>query len=109
MIDMETYKADFTIEKIEDPVNGITLSTAHSSKGREWEFVAIYLPSFSYPLEVEYVATKNNPMYEEERRLLFVAITRAKENLLLGGDFNSSIYKEVKRAEEEAEKKMSKK
>ncbi len=107
MIDMETYKSDYTIEKIEDPVNGITLTTAHSSKGREWEFVAIYLPSFSYPPEIEYVATKNNPQYEEERRLLFVAITRAKENLLLGGDFNSSIYKEVKKAQEEAELKMS--
>lgn len=109
MIDMETYKADFTIEKIEDPVNGITLTTAHSSKGREWEFVAIYLPSFSYPLDVEYVATKNNPTFEEERRLLFVAITRAKENLMLGGDSSSSIYKEVRDAQLRAEAKMKQK
>lgn len=108
MLDMETYKAEYTIEKIEQPVNGITLTTAHSSKGREWEFVAIYLPSFSYPLDIEYMATKNNPQFEEERRLLFVAITRAKESLLLGGDVDSSIFKEVRDAQKVAEKKLKK-
>ena len=109
MLDMETYKAEYTIEKIEQPVNGITLTTAHSSKGREWEFVAVYLPSFSYPLDIEYIATKNNPQFEEERRLLFVAITRAKESLLLGGDVDSSIFKEVRDAQKTAEAKLKKK
>lgn len=98
MIDMETYKADYTIEKLEEPVNAITLTTAHSSKGREWTFVGIYLSSFSYPSETDYPQVKNNPGFEEERRLLFVAITRAKEFLVLGGDCHSTCYQEVAHA-----------
>lgn len=98
LIDMETYKADYTIEKLEEPVNAITLTTAHSSKGREWNVVGIYLDSFNYPSEFDYNQVKNNPIFEEERRLLFVAITRAKEQLLLGGDSYKTSYKEVARA-----------
>lgn len=95
MIDMETYQADYAIEKIESPVNAITLTTAHSSKGREWPFVGIYLDSFSYPSNVDYNQVKNNANFEEERRLLFVSVTRAKDFLFLGGDCNTSCYKEV--------------
>ena len=98
MIDMETYKADYTIEKLDTPVNAITLTTAHSSKGREWTFVGIYLSSFNYPNTYDYPQVMNNPIYEEERRLLFVAITRAKEFLVLGGDSYDSYYQEVARA-----------
>lgn len=98
LIDMETYKADYTIEKLEEPVNAITLTTAHSSKGREWNVVGIYLDSFSYPTQLDYNQVKNNPIFEEERRLLFVAITRAKEQLFLGGDSYKSSYQEIARA-----------
>lgn len=106
MIDMETYKAEYSIEKLENPVNAITLTTAHSSKGREWTFVAIYVPSFSYPTTLDYLAVKNNPTYEEERRLLFVAITRAKSMLLIGGDSCSSAYKEIYESWKRAESKL---
>lgn len=98
LIDMDIYKADYTIEKLEEPVNAITLTTAHSSKGREWTFVGIYLNSFSYPLSIEYNQVKNLHQYEEERRLLFVAITRAKEQLFLCGDAYKSSYQEVAKA-----------
>jgi DNA helicase-2/ATP-dependent DNA helicase PcrA len=59
----------------------LILSTIHSAKGLEWHTVFIifltdgYLPS-AYSLDSE-------ENVEEERRLLYVAATRAKENLYL--------------------------
>ena len=59
----------------------IVLSTIHSSKGLEWHTVFViylidgYLPS-SYAIHSE-------EEIEEERRLLYVASTRAKQNLYL--------------------------
>ena len=59
----------------------LTLSTIHSAKGLEWHTVFIlfvaegYLPSYQSMNSAEGV--------EEERRLLYVAMTRAKENLFL--------------------------
>lgn len=57
---------------------GITVTTIHSAKGREWD--VIYLPAFedgTCPL-----LTKSSDM-EEERRLVFVAITRARHRLVI--------------------------
>lgn len=59
----------------------LVLSTIHSAKGLEWHTVFIislvdgYLPSFQ---------SLNTPAsIEEERRLLYVAMTRARQNLFL--------------------------
>lgn len=94
--DMKTFEADYYIEKVEDKVNAVTLTTAHSSKGREWPNVYVYLNKFKYPKHYNLFAPeKNTFMVEEERRLLFVAVTRAKEKLTLLGDKNSEIYMEV--------------
>ena len=84
------------MEKIEDRVNAVTLTTAHSSKGREWKKVYVYLNRFKYPKTYNiWVPEKNTFAVEEERRLLFVAVTRAKESLTILGDKYSEIYKEV--------------
>jgi len=59
----------------------LILSTVHSSKGQEWD--AIYVLNFSdgnFPSEF---ATGKPEMIDEERRLLYVAMTRAKNNLSL--------------------------
>jgi len=59
----------------------ITLSTVHSAKGLEWHTVFVlgladgHFPS-GYALDSE-------DSIEEERRLLYVAITRAERNLYL--------------------------
>lgn len=59
----------------------LTLSTVHSSKGLEWHTVFVislidgYLPSSRSLDKIEDI--------EEERRLFYVACTRAKENLFL--------------------------
>jgi DNA helicase-2/ATP-dependent DNA helicase PcrA len=59
----------------------LTLSTVHSAKGLEWPFVyIIWLMEGRFPQARAYV---NPQAVEEERRLLYVASTRAKERLVL--------------------------
>ena len=61
--------------------NIITLMTLHSSKGLEFDTVFIPgIESNLFPLERE---TLNSTNIEEERRLFYVGITRAKKNLYL--------------------------
>lgn len=91
---LEPYKADYYIEKSADMYEAVTLSTAHSSKGREFDKVYVYLDKFKYPSTLDSVSAQT-PEVEEERRLLFVACTRAKKDLTVYGDKINGIYKEV--------------
>lgn len=57
---------------------GVTVTTCHSAKGREWRVV--FLPAF----EQEMIpGTRKSMDIEEERRLAYVAMTRAKEELVI--------------------------
>ncbi|UTA78416.1 ATP-dependent helicase [Halomonas sp. XH26] len=78
---------DAFIELLERPVEnqagGVLISTVHGAKGLEWPLVAVVgvneedFPHYS----------RDNPLnderLEEERRLFYVAITRAQEQLLV--------------------------
>lgn len=57
----------------------LILSTVHSAKGQEWESVFVLnVSDGNFPSEF---ATGKPEMIEEERRLLYVAMTRAKQSL----------------------------
>jgi len=57
----------------------LVLSTVHSAKGQEWDRVYIlHVADGAFPSEF---ATGKPEMVEEERRLLYVAMTRAKHEL----------------------------
>jgi len=59
----------------------LVLSTVHSAKGQEWEAVYVLnVADGNFPSEF---ATGKPEMIEEERRLLYVAMTRAKQSLSL--------------------------
>jgi DNA helicase-2/ATP-dependent DNA helicase PcrA len=59
----------------------LVLSTVHSAKGQEWEAVHVLnVTDGSFPSEF---ATGRPELIEEERRLLYVAMTRAKQELHL--------------------------
>ena len=59
----------------------ITLSTVHSAKGLEWHTVfVVQLNMGRFPA---YPSLQDADQYEEERRLFYVAVTRAKSNLFL--------------------------
>ena len=75
---------DITSDESENPLldeDYLILSTIHSAKGREWKVVYIlnvadgWIPSD--------MATEDEEQIEEERRLLYVAMTRAKDHLHL--------------------------
>jgi len=88
--DMATFVSELLIDppqmsQVDAEAGGesdvLTLSTIHSAKGLEWKVVFIlslvdgYLPSFQ--------AMGDMRQLEEERRLLYVAMTRASEQLYL--------------------------
>jgi DNA helicase II / ATP-dependent DNA helicase PcrA len=59
----------------------LILSTIHSAKGMEWDTVYVLnVVDGSFPSEF---ATGKAELIEEERRLLYVAMTRARNDLLL--------------------------
>ncbi|XP_048325461.2 ATP-dependent DNA helicase SRS2-like protein At4g25120 [Ziziphus jujuba] len=66
--------------------NSVTLTTIHQSKGLEWDIVFIVKANDSeIPLLHEFnsVAKVNGTSVEEERRLFYVAMTRARRNLFI--------------------------
>ena len=74
----------------------IILSTVHQAKGLEWEVVFLmHLTSDSFPHSL--CTTKDE--IEEERRLFYVAITRAKKYLILTYPMSIFKYNELKSTE----------
>ncbi|MFW7413693.1 ATP-dependent helicase [Demequina sp. SO4-18] len=61
-------------------VEGVTLTTMHAAKGLEWD--AVFIIGCSEGLMPISLAEAPQAI-EEERRLLYVAVTRAREHLLL--------------------------
>ncbi len=82
--DLDLLVADLSLEdpaKEEDTRDSITLSTIHSAKGLEWSAVIILdLVEERFPSRHAMLRPED---YEEERRLMYVACTRAKEFLEL--------------------------
>ena len=80
-IETPSKTLDATSQANEDDEEMLTLSTIHSAKGLEWDTVIVisvnegHLPSSR--------SIEKTDELEEERRLLYVACTRAKETLML--------------------------
>ena len=66
-----------------DPQDQVTLSSIHQAKGLEWQAVfLIWLVQGQFP-NGRVLDTDDHRLLEEERRLFYVALTRAKDELYL--------------------------
>jgi DNA helicase-2/ATP-dependent DNA helicase PcrA len=85
---LEGYKLDpnENIDDTDEPI--ITLITVHSAKGTEADVCfIIHLQDGSFPHSR---ADENEEQIEEERRILYVAMTRARKRLYLSQIYDSS-------------------
>ena len=85
--DLEQFVADLSLETPEDDADEfdeagrVVLSTIHSSTGLEWDAVILLdLVEDRFPSRHALVRPED---FEEERRLMYVACTRAREDLEL--------------------------
>ncbi len=75
----------------------LVLSTIHSAKGMEWDTVYLLnVVDGSFPSEF---ATRKPELIEEERRLLYVAMTRARNELMLFSPLKFQITSQPKTAD----------
>jgi len=67
----------------EPEADAVTLSSIHQAKGLEWRVVfLIWLSDGMFPIG-KIIESNDQDMMEEERRLFYVALTRAKDELYL--------------------------
>ncbi len=80
-------------DTLEGKGSGVKLMTVHAAKGLEFKVVFIVgLEEGLFPHERNNVSAKNSEESEEERRLFYVALTRAKEKLYLTYATTRTIY-----------------
>ena len=80
---MSSVDGEPTGDKSEPDDEKVTLSSIHQAKGLEWKVVfLIWLVDGQFP-NGRILEADDLPMLEEERRLFYVAITRAKDDLYL--------------------------
>lgn len=100
LTDRLAYLRDLVTRPPAAPDAGVLLSTVHSSKGLEYDTVYLLdvldgiLPAAD-PKEPE-----DQRLYQEERRIFYVAMTRAKDHLFLFSclDRESSFIRELQKA-----------
>ncbi|KYO68744.1 DNA helicase PcrA [Thermovenabulum gondwanense] len=78
------------LDKYSDEEDAVTLMTLHSAKGLE--FSVVFLAGLEEGIFPHYKSLFNNAELEEERRLCYVGITRAKELLYLTRAWQRNLY-----------------
>jgi DNA helicase-2/ATP-dependent DNA helicase PcrA len=76
-----SLESDFNSKKRDDTADVVKLMTVHASKGLEFE--AVFISGLEEGLFPHTNSIGEPAMVEEERRLMYVAITRAKKQLYL--------------------------
>ena len=76
---LEKVATDSDADKYDESAGKVTLMTMHSAKGLE--FPIVFLPGLEDGLFPGHRAMDSESGMEEERRLCYVGMTRAKENL----------------------------
>ncbi len=80
-IDPPDFSRPAAVSGADNEDEWMTLSTVHSAKGLEWN--TVFLVQMNMGRFPGYNSLQDADDYEEERRLLYVAVTRAKRRLYL--------------------------
>ncbi len=83
------------IDSLEDSANSVTMMTLHAAKGLE--FPVVFLTGLEEGIFPHFRAMGNQTELEEERRLCYVGITRAKEELFMSYAGSRMIFGNVQR------------
>ena len=78
---LEKLATNSDVDKYDEAAGKVTLMTMHSAKGLE--FPVVFLPGLEDGLFPGHRALDSDSGMEEERRLCYVGMTRAKEKLIL--------------------------
>ena len=78
------------VDKLDEQDEAVTLMTMHSAKGLE--FPVVFLVGMEEDLFPSKRSIEEDESAEEERRLCYVAITRAKERLFLTNTLKRTLY-----------------
>lgn len=87
---LEKVATNGDADKMEESTGKVTLMTMHSAKGLE--FPIVFLPGMEDGLFPGHRALDNENGMEEERRLCYVGMTRAREKLFLTGAAYRVLY-----------------
>ena len=87
---LEKVATNGDADKMEEGTGKVTLMTMHSAKGLD--FPIVFLPGMEDGLFPGHRALDNENGMEEERRLCYVGMTRAKEKLFLTGASYRVLY-----------------
>lgn len=100
---MEKQNINILEEPLRTNTEAVTLTTVHKAKGREWGAVFIYRfidgkwgnnrnrELIKLPGDILEFGGKNYDQNEEERRLFYVALTRAKNKVYISGARNYEV------------------
>ena len=78
----------------DNKLNAVKIMTMHGSKGLE--FKVVILPSCNDDI-IPHFKTKTEKEIQEERRLMYVAITRAKKNLIISHTEQTFVFGKLKK------------
>ena len=81
------------LDRQEDAPQYVTLMTLHAAKGLEYD--AVFMPGMEENVFPNYRAVMEDNRLEEERRLAYVGITRAKKYLFLSCARQRTFYNQV--------------
>lgn len=87
---LESISLVSDIDETDENEDSVTLMTLHSAKGLE--FPIVFIPGLEEGIFPSYRSMDEDPEVEEERRLCYVGITRAREELYISASATRTLF-----------------